>query len=128
MLYHYIQPRIRLMRSFDERSNSYLGFNLRIYGQTAHHDAMNVKADFTVGIGNGAQKKHQFRVGDKIEGKVEPVINPEMETAEYYKVAKLKRTDPSGVAINEPPPYQGVPPELTVYRERGHRRLAARTY
>ena len=27
-----------------------------------------------------------------------------------------------------PPPYAGVPPALEVYRERGHRRLAARTY
>ena len=27
-----------------------------------------------------------------------------------------------------PPPWRGVPPPLSVYRERGHRRLAARTY
>jgi hypothetical protein len=27
-----------------------------------------------------------------------------------------------------PPPWRGVAPPLSVYRERGHRRLAARTY
>jgi len=27
-----------------------------------------------------------------------------------------------------PPPWRGIPPPLAVYRERGHRRLAARTY
>jgi hypothetical protein len=27
-----------------------------------------------------------------------------------------------------PPPWRGVPPPLLVYRERGHRRLAARNY
>ncbi len=29
---------------------------------------------------------------------------------------------------NTPPPWETIPPELEVYRERGHRRLAARTY
>jgi hypothetical protein len=27
-----------------------------------------------------------------------------------------------------PPPWQGVPPDLQTYRDRGHRRLAARTF
>jgi hypothetical protein len=28
----------------------------------------------------------------------------------------------------QPPPWRGIPPPLSIYRERGHRRLAVRTY
>jgi len=34
----------------------------------------------------------------------------------------------SEVVEETPPPWRGIPPPLSVYRERGHRRLAARTY
>jgi hypothetical protein len=58
----------------------------------------------------------------------EPVVNPDMETAEIYKVSTLKlldrATDPSPAS----PPWLGVPPDLNAYRGRGHRRLNARTY
>ena len=30
--------------------------------------------------------------------------------------------------ISAPPPWHGAPPDLAVFRERGHRRVAARTY
>ena len=51
-----IQPRIRLLRSFDQRSHSYLGYALRIQGTIGDDDR-----EFTVGIGKAAQVKHQFR-------------------------------------------------------------------
>jgi hypothetical protein len=60
-------------------------------------------------------------------GECLPVPDPDMEPVDYYKVSKLAK-----VAVGEQgslsAPWELVPPELEVYRERGHRRLAARTY
>jgi hypothetical protein len=56
-----VQPRIGLLRSFDERSHSYLGYVLRIDGVMD-----NEVCDFTIGIGKAAQAKHGFRVGDEV--------------------------------------------------------------
>ena len=41
-----VQPRIRLMRSFDQRSHSYLGYVLRIDGVVGDE-----QRTFTVGVG-----------------------------------------------------------------------------
>ena len=49
-----VQPRIRLTRSFDERSHTYLGYLLRIEGTVG-----GVSAEFRVGIGSGTHAKHQ---------------------------------------------------------------------
>ena len=43
-------------------------------------------------------------------------------------VSKLKVGLPEAENEPPPPPWCGVPPPLAVYRERGHRRLAARTF
>ncbi len=48
--------------------------------------------------------------------------------ADLYKVSRLRVIARGGEAVASPPPYVGVPPALEVYRERGHRRLSARTY
>lgn len=53
-----IQPRIRLTRSFDQRSHSYLGYALRIDGSIESQ-----VREFTIGIGKGAQEKHAFQAG-----------------------------------------------------------------
>ena len=84
-----VQPRIRLSRSFDQRSHTYLGYALR--------DAL-------------------------------PVADPRLETVEFYKVRNLEVTVREVQEEIPPPPWRGVPPPLWAYRERGHRRLAARTY
>jgi len=47
-----IQPRIRLTRSFDQRSHNYLGFTLTIEGIVNGEERT-----FTVGIGKEAQAK-----------------------------------------------------------------------
>ena len=52
------QPRIRLMRSFDERSHSYQGYVLRIEGTIGDRPD-----EFLVAVGKGAQAKHRFRIG-----------------------------------------------------------------
>lgn len=118
-----IQPRIRLMRSFDQRDHSYLGYHLRIEGTI---DGMD--KSFTVGIGKASQAKHSIQSGDLVEGVCVPVENPELETVDYYKVSKFRLVRRSERPSTSPPPWLGVPPALEVYRERGHRRLAAQTY
>lgn len=118
-----VQPRIRLNRSFDERSHTYLGYVLRVQG-TLDSEVR----EFVVAIGKAAQEKHRFRVGDQIEGKGVPVADTQQETADVYKASGLKLLARGPELAGHPPPFLGVPPALEVYRERGHRRLAARTY
>jgi hypothetical protein len=80
-----VQPRIRLTRSFDERSHTYLGYVLRLRGHVAGE-----AREFTIGIGKAAQAKHAFRVGDETSGEALPVADPRLEPVEYYKVSALK--------------------------------------
>jgi len=118
-----VQPRIRLTRSFDQRNHSYLGYVLRIHGTVAEEER-----EFTVAIGKAAHAKHAFRAGDVVSGKAEPVAHEKTEPAEFYKASSLKVITKSADVIPLPPPWVDVPPELPVYRERGHRRLDARRY
>ena len=118
-----IQPRIRLTRSFDESSHTYLGYAITLEGELD-----NTNTTFSIGIGKAAHAKHQFKVNDIISGECVPVPDPDTEPTEYYKVSKLKLITRSTTITNTSSPWELVPPELEVYRERGHRRLAARTY
>lgn len=118
-----VQPRIRLTRSFDQRSHTYLGYVLRLEGDVGHE-----QRPFTIGIGKAAQEKHAFQVGHEVSGEGELPADPRAEPAELYKVSKLKVHVPTLVDWGPPPPWLGSPPALEVYRERGHRRLDARTY
>ncbi len=118
-----VQPRIRLTRSFDQRDHSYLGYALRVQGIIGEDER-----EFTVGIGKAAETKHQFRARDIVRGMAQPVADERTESVELYKASGLKVVERAEGVVPLPPPWLGVPPELTVYRERGHRRLAARTY
>ena len=118
-----VQPRIRLTRSFDERSHTYQGYVLRVRGTIGEE-----QREFVVAVGQGAHERHQLRVGDVVSGEGVPVADPRIETAELYKVSQLKVLDRQGLPEHTPPPWHGVPPALPVYRERGHRRLDGRTY
>ena len=118
-----VQPRIRLLRSFDQRHHSYQGFVLGISG-TIGTEAL----DFLVAIGNAAQAKHQFQGGMEIRGEGQNVADERLETAELYKASKLRVLSQAPVAAPPPPPWFGIPPDLPTYRERGHRRLDPRTY
>ena len=118
-----VQARIRLLRSFDQRSHSYLGYVLRVRG------AIGGEArEFLVAVGEGTHAKHQFQAGDEMTGRGVFVADLRTETAELYKVSKLHLVKRTRVQQHDPPPWNRVPAELPVYRERGHRRLDAGTY
>ena len=82
---------------------------------------------FTIGIGKAAQLKWAFKVGDVISGLCLPVFDPDLDPVEYYKVSQLAR-EREGSGGSSASPWELVCPPLEVYRERGHRRLAAITY
>ena len=111
------------MRSFDQRQHSYLGYALRIEGKSEDDER-----EFTVGIGKAAQARHEFQAGMIISGECSPVADAHTEAVEFYKASKLKVLSAAAAEDENPPPWLGIPPELEVYRERGHRRLAANTY
>lgn len=118
-----IQPRIRLMRSFDERSHSYLGYVLRVEGEIGGEPG-----EFQVAIGKAAQAKHRFHAGMESSGQAVPVPDPRLETAGFYKASGLKILKDPGGQPQTGPPFNGIPPDLEIYRSRGHRRLDTRTY
>ncbi len=118
-----VQPRIRLHRSFDELSHSYLGFSLRVEGHVA-----GVERTFWVGIGKATQAKHQFHFGLDAVGTASPVADSRLEAVDYYKVSGLSVTGEDESNARHQPPWHDIPPTLEVYRERGHRRLSSRTY
>ncbi len=118
-----VQPRIRLMRSYDQRSHTYLGYVLIIDGvlEGEHRE-------FIVAIGKAAQVRHGFQSEDQVEGMSEPVPDERMEIANVYKTSKLQILERYPGKAADPPPWHGAVPWLEIYRRRGHRRLAARTY
>jgi hypothetical protein len=118
-----IQPRIRLARSFDERSHSYLGYSLKIDGSVDGD-----RKEFWIGIGKAAQLKHDFQVGVQVKGKALPIADSRVETVDLYKASSLKVIVVSEPKVVGSPPWHGIPPVLEIYRERGHRRLSSRTY
>jgi len=119
-----VQPWIRLNRSFDQRSHTYLGYALTVCGRVGTESR-----EFRLGVGQGAHGKRQFRVGDSVSGYALPVADPRLETVEFYKIGNLKvELRAAEEERPTPPPWHGPPPPLAVYRERGHRRLSARTY
>ncbi len=118
-----VQPRIRLNRSFDQRSHGYLGYMLRMEGSVSGEER-----EFTIGVGKGAQAKHSFQIGMAVRGLCEPVADPRKEPVEFYKISKIEVVETPETIGTTSPPWLGVPITLEEYRSRGHRRLAARTY
>jgi hypothetical protein len=111
-----------LLRSFDQRSHNYLGYSLVFSGKINDEGRI-----FSIGIGKAAQYKHKFKVSDEISGESLLVSDPKKEPVEYYKTSKLRVIKSAQPIINYPP-WNDVPVNLEDYRERGHRRLSARTY
>lgn len=118
-----VQPRIRLTRSFDQRSHSYLGYTLCVIMAIDDQER-----ELLIGIGKAAQAKQQFRIGDIVSGQSHPVQDNRLEAVEFYKTSNLKVVKRAKSGECDSPPWLGVPPDLEIYRERGHHRLNAKTY
>lgn len=118
-----VQPRIRLVRSFDERYHNYLGYVLHLSGTAAGRSG-----EFKVAVGKGAQEKHGFQIGMEVSGSAVPVSEPRLETADYYKASKIRILREGDIPQSGAPPFHRVAPDLETYRSRGHRRLDPRTY
>ena len=118
-----VQPRIRLMRSFDARSHTYLGYVLRVEGAIGAEER-----EFLVAVVPRAHGRLGFRAGDRLSGVGEWVANPLEEIAELYKVSGLKVEARGEEAKQGGPPFHALAPPLPVYRERGHRRLKEESY
>lgn len=118
-----VQPRIRLLRSFDERSHSYLGYVLRLRGTLDGESR-----EFCVAVGKAAQAKLEFRVGNRVSGVGVPVADSRTETADLHRASGFRVLARGPDPGEDPPPYLGVSPALEAYRERGHRRLSTATY
>jgi hypothetical protein len=112
-----VDPLVRSAR------HTYLGYALKVSGRVGSE-----AREFLVGVGPGAHTKHHFRAGNAVSGDALPVPDPQFETVEFYKVSNLEVGLPEAQDEEPPSPWRGVPPPLAVYRERGHRRVAARTF
>ena len=118
-----VQPRIRLMRSFDQRSHSYLGYVLRIDGTCGVE-----VGEFLIAVGEAAHVKHRFQTGMELSGYSLRVEDPRKETAALYKTSGIKVDKNADGKLLAGQPFHDVPPDLETYRGRGHRRLDARTF
>ena len=118
-----VQPRIRLLRSFDERQHIYQGYVLRVDGTCGEKTG-----EFLIAVGQAAHEKHRFRAGMELSGQSVPVDDPRIEMAGLYKTSGLEVVKDAEGGPPVGPPFSGVPPDLPTYRARGHRRLDARTY
>ena len=117
-----VQPRFRLIRSFDQRHHTYLGYALRVQGSVSGE-----LSDAWFGVGKAAHEKHQFEVGQTASGCAHPVVDARAEPVDFYKVSRLEIENTEEPA-DSPPPWHGPAPSIETYRERGHRRLSARIY
>lgn len=118
-----VQPRIRLMRSFDQRHHSYQGYVLRIDGEYG-----SKTGEFLVAVGKAAHNAYKFCSSTKLSGFSVPVIDHKLETSDLYKTSGIKILEGASSGSVSSPPFLGVPPDLKTYRNRGHRRLETRTY
>lgn len=113
-----VQPRILLNRSFDQRWDEYLGYVLVLDEDPD---------DLTLfGITEAQQQSLGLRAGDVVRGHAVWLSDSDRDPAEYAasRIEVIERAaDPSA-----PPPWLDVPPDLSVYQQRGYRRLATRTY
>jgi len=63
-----------------------------------------------------------------VQGLAEIVVNKHLEIADYYKASQIKILQNPPNEVSNTPPFRGVPPDLELYRDRGHRRLDMKVY
>jgi transcriptional regulator with XRE-family HTH domain len=117
-----VKARIRLIRSFDQISHQYQGYTLVLAGLNPELGVVRVA------IGPAAHAKHQFRIGDVISGKAQPVPDARLEWASLYKASGLKVESRGPTEQARPAdPDGGIAAPLETYRDNGHRRLDPHT-
>ena len=115
-----IQPRTRVWRYVtDNRTHYHLGFNEFLKGQGDHKDK-----EFCVAISEAQQEKFEFEIGDQIKGTGWTPKYPEREIAHYYRAGALRILEKTNNPQQTSSPWAGLPPELSVYEERGARMLS----
>lgn len=120
-----VKARIRLLRSFDQVSHAYLGYTLVMDGVVDGKPWNELK----VAVGQKAHEKNHFRIGDRVTGEALPVARPKQEWADLYKVSSLEFINRGDDSEARPADIRrGIAEPLSVYRERGHRRLDPRTH
>lgn len=100
-----VQPRIRHIRSFDERHHSYHGYVLRLAGTCGDETG-----EFLVAVGKGAHDKHRFCAGMDLSGLSVPFDDPRLEVAGFYKTSRIRIDKEVDADLPSKPPFQGVPP------------------
>jgi hypothetical protein len=117
-----VKARIRLIRSFDQISHQYQGYTLVL-------SALNPEPSVVrIAIGPAAHAKHQFRIGDVISGKAQPMPDPRLEWASLYKASGLKVESRGPTEQARPADPDGsIAAPLEEYRVNGHRRLDPHT-
>jgi hypothetical protein len=118
-----VQPRSRLLRSFDERSHSYLGYVVIMDGQVGEQ-----RRPFSVALGTAVYAKHQIQAGDELAGEAMPVADRDTEVAAFYKASNLKVVARRERQAGASPPWTGVAPDLPTYRPTGNKAIAASTH
>lgn len=96
-----VQPRIDLLRSFDERQHSYPGYWLRTAGIID-----GAQRGFAVRVGPAAQVRHALRAVMHVSGFACEVLAPDDEVADLYKVTGLKVE--SAASGEAPLPPRGI--------------------
>ena len=71
-----VQPRIRLLRSFDQRQHNYPGYALLVAGIPESD-----KPPVWIGVGPAAHAKFGFCAGGSFSAEAEPVANSEIGRA-----------------------------------------------
>jgi hypothetical protein len=120
-----VKARIRLIRSFDQVSHNYEGYALVLDGTLDELAADELR----VALGPQTYEKHQFRIGDEVEGMAVAVTDTCREWATHYRVSGLRLVSRGPEEQDVPAhPEGGVAPPLAEYRAAGHRRLDPRTH
>lgn len=109
-----IQPNVRLLRSFDQRTFEPAGYRIALDS-----------GQLFLGIAEAKVAHFQLQVGVTVTGEY---VTSQRHVPLAYEVTQIKVIGSSSPPKTKSPPFLGVPPSLQVYEERGCRRLSEKTY
>jgi hypothetical protein len=73
-----------------------------------HGDIDGEEREFLVALGKGAHARHRFQVGYLASGEGAYVPDRRLETAELFKISKLKVIPATPPPPPDPPPWFGI--------------------